>query len=278
MCIRRERILRIQFPDEKFAPEDEAILSRLSLDHPDDCFIRYQHLIGLWHAWEHRLRKANEAGSADVASEMLLARVPVRIRIADRVVDITSRSRAALIRLAMHDEARQFLGDKLDWIARERVQIDVARTDGAVGPLAAIRRRRVLNALAKRIGREWEAQWRGVLANCATPDGAAALPEDAPDWWDRVTAEDEQRIMWALAQHVERYIEASKRRQRKPEKPGEKSTERVSFGVFLRMLEGKLRLPPMALEDTDLLRAIHAADLGVAEAAGNADLEEVFAA
>jgi hypothetical protein len=104
------------------------------------------------------------------------------------------------------------------------------------------------------------------------------LPEDAPDWWDQVTAEDEQRIMWALAQHVERYIEASKRRQRKPEKPGEKSTERVSFGVFLRMLEGKLRLPPMALEDADLLRAIHAADLGVAEAAGNADLEEVFAA
>lgn len=273
MCERRERILRIQFEDERFSDEDEDTLARLSLDNPDDAFLRYQRLVGIWHAWERGLRKRDEG--RDAASLLLLSRAPVPIRIAGRAVPITSRSRAALIRLARHEAARDLLGDKIDELTARMRQLDDHRRSGRIGPLQAWRRKRALQRLTERVAAEWEIQWRGVLANAVTPDGRAALPEEAPDYWAQVTIEDESRILEALfTAGPIRYADARRDPARKPSKS---QGEPVTFGTLLRIVEGQCRLPPMSLEDTDLFQVIHAVELGQRGTA-EAETEEAFAA
>lgn len=275
MCAKREDLLRIQFDDERFSVEDEAALAHLSLDDPDQAFERYLYIMGLWHAWEHGYGKPG-AGALDAETVrwQILSREPVRIRIARRNVDITSRGRAAMIRLQRHELRRTWCGEKLDLIERHIADTEARRREGEIGWWRALGRRNRLAALRHRVETEWEHHFRGILANAVTPDGRAALPEEAPDWWDQVTAEDETLILLAL-------LEAGPGRMARgarPKKPDAKqeSDEPMTFGSLLRAYEAKLRLPPMALEDADLAQLVTALDEGAGQGAAAQELEEAL--
>lgn len=271
MCERRERILRIQLEDERFSDDDEARLAQLSLDDPDQAFLRYQYLVGLWYAWERGLRA--KEGEGDPASLLLLSRAPIQVRVAGRIVNITGRSRAAIIRLARHEAMRDLLGERLDYLAERIATLDERRRAGEIGPLRVWRQKRVLLRLADRVAQEWELHYRGIIANALTPDGRAALPKEAPEWWDRLTDEDELRIRAAIWE-VGPLRYGAVPRPRKPSKPDAPKGDPITFGALLRVIEGQRRVPPMALEDSDLFQAIHAAELaqrGTAEA----DAEEM---
>lgn len=276
MCTKRERLLRIQYEDEKFADEDEQILASLSVDHPDQAFQRYQYLIGLWHAWEKGYHRAGvtRAEERDAVRWLMLSREPVRIRITGRIVSVTSRSRAAMIRLHRHEAVRSHAEEKLQLIEQRIEDTAAAARAGQLGLWRALGRRRRLRALATRWEREWELHFRGVLANSLSPDGRAALPEEAPEWWDQVTPEDEARLLVALFEVGPSRMQ----RGQKPHaaKPDAKKHEPLTFGSLLRYWEPKLRLPPMALEDTDLAQLMTALEDGAGEGAAAQELEEAF--
>jgi hypothetical protein len=273
MCAKRERLLRIQFEDERFSDEDEEALAGLSLDDPDQAFERYLLIVGLWHAWQRGLG-ARGSQDRDATRWMVLAREPVYVRVAGRTVGVTSRSRAAMIRLHRHEAARSLLGEKLDLIEARIAAVDEARAGGRTGWWRAIGRKRRLQALAARVESEWELHFRGVLANALTPDGRAALPDDAPDWWDQVTAEDEARILVALLEAGPVRFDAAK----KPAKPqsGSDKDGPITFSELLRMWEPKLHLPPMALDDQDLAQLLVALEEGASKGAEAQELEEAF--
>jgi hypothetical protein len=187
-------------------------------------------------------------------------RTPVQVRIAGRVVEITSRSRAAMVRLARHEATRSLLADRL-------TEIELRKSE-----TRRWKARRALDQLADDIEREWELHTRGCLANALSPSGRAALPEEAPDWWDEVTAEDEARILTALIDTgPARFQRATKQRapDKKEEDPG--------FGVLLRMWEARFRVPPMSFEDQDLAQQLHAFELGHPGGDSN-EVEDAFAA
>lgn len=278
----RERLLRIQYEDERLPEEDEAAIRRLSLDDPDQCFRRYEYLLGVWGAWERGARGGGSDDDAETASELLVAREPVRVRVAGHLIPVYPRSRAALIRMARHEQARIAIGEKLDWLERRAQELDAARNAGEMSAFRAWKVRRRIAALVARASVEWEYQFRGVLANALSPTGRAALPEELPDimaallpptvrkrlgarageWWRGITHIDERTIVQALLEHVGRYGSAL-RTHPKPETPKEpKQGEAEGFGVVLRIIEGRLALPPMALEDEMLFPTVHAFMLG----------------
>jgi hypothetical protein len=267
MCESRERILRIQYDDEKFADDDEQVLASLSIDDPDQAFQRYQYLMGLYFVWQRGFRRADRHETTDATRWLMLAREPVRIRIAGRVVDVTSRSRAAMIRMQRHEAARTQAEQAIQ-LLEQRIQ-EVGRGWRGLG------RRRRLRALADRWAREWEVQFRGILANALSPDGRAALPEEAPEWWAEVSAEDEARILVALFEAGPGRV--SRGRKPHPPKPGAKKDDReMTFGSLLRFWEPKLRLLPMALEDVDLAQLMTALEDGAADGASEQELEEAL--
>lgn len=268
MCIKRERLLRIQFENERFDDEDEATLASLSIDHPDQAFERYQLLLGLWHVWQRGYRNQSSTNDAEATRWMMLAREPVRVRVAGRVVDVTSRSRAALIRIQRHDAQRALLGEKLDLIEK-RIQEARAR-----GWLNGWKRRRRLLTLRERVEQEWLLHFRGILANALSCDGRAALPDEAPDWWDQVTGDDEQRILLALFEVGPLRME----RGRLPKKPAKKTKgdeKEWTFSALLRYWEPKLHLPPMALDDVDLVQLLTAIEDGAGDSVADEALEEL---
>lgn len=262
MCEKREHLLRIQFqPDERFDPEDEAILASLSLDDPTECWMRWDYLKGLWHAWERGFRRAPDADQK-LASWQLQYREPVWVIINGRKIAITSRSRAAMVRLARHEAARALLAERLKEIAVRKSETRRWRA------------RRALDRLAARCEREWEHHSRGILANALSPDGRAALPDEAPDWWDTVAIEDESRILDALIEAGPRRFERATKRRTESAKP---AGEDHGFGAPLRMWEARFRAPPMEWEDKDLAQLLHSLDIGHPGSASN-EVEDAFAA
>lgn len=271
----RERILRAQFDDGKFSDEDEALLAELSVEHPDQCFQRYQLLLQIYGIWERGGigKGVTREEEVEATRWLMLSREPVHVRIANRTVNVTSRSRAAMIRLQRHDDRRALLGEKLDVIAEKLAAVDAERRAGAIGIFASLRKKAKLHALRGRIEAEWEVHFRGILANALSEDGGAAKPEDVPAWWTAVTLEDEARLLAAL-------IEAGPGRMERGTKPkrGASSSkgEPMTFGQLLRYYEPKLNLPPMALENADLAQFITALEDGASEGTQAKELEEAL--
>jgi hypothetical protein len=277
MCVQRERILRIQFEDERFSDEDEQVLASLSVDDPDQAFLRFKHLCGLWFLWEKGYRGgAATAEDRDAARWLMLSREPVRIRIAGRVVPVTSRSRAAMIRMHRHEAARAICEEKLQLIERRQAETGAAARAGTLGVWRALGRRRRLRALAARWEQEWQVHFRGILANALTADGRAALPDEAPEWWDQVTPEDEARILVALFEAGPGRMVRGRKPAPRGGDPKKKRDQEMTFGALLRYWEPKLKLPPMGLEDTDLAQLMTAIEDGAGESAAAQELEEVL--
>ena len=264
-CERRERLLRIQFETGRFEESDEQVLAVLPLDHPDKCWQRYQHLIGLWFAWERGGVRGVADAEAHAIARDLLHREPVIVRVAGRTVPITGRSRRAMIALARHERQRRALGQDMDRIETQLQE----RMPG--------RRRRRLLALAERIEDEWEFHFRGILASSLSPDGRAALPEDAPEYWEEVSAEDEVLILTAL-------IDAGPGRFKKlgapPRDPKAKPGPAPEFGFdsLFAFWEGRLQLEPATLNDTDLGQLLTWLRAGSQDGGAARDLERAFAA
>src|SRR3990172_4385757 len=256
----RERVLRLQFEGHQFPPEDETLLSSLSLDHPNQCWLRYLHLRGMWHVWEKGYQRRD--ADHDLNEYLLLHREPVRVRIGARVVEVTSRSRAAMIMLARHSTQRRLLSG------------DLERIEGLLLQRITRRRRRFLVRMLAAATREWEYQFRGILACLLTPDGRAALPEEAPEWWDEVTVEDEKRLLIAT-------LEAGPGRYRRlgppPAVEGAKKPEE-EFGPehLLATWEPKLNLPPATLCDRDYAQFVTWLRAGAASGSESQRLERAF--
>ena len=261
MAVLRERILRLQFEEDEFSDADESVLRSLSLDDPDQCFIRWRHLVGMWHVWEHGLTRAD--AQKEVTAHLLISREPVPVRIAGRVVLATSRSRAAMIALARHERRRNQLGQDLD-----RIEAMLTRR-------MPRRRRRALVRLSEAIGVEWEYQLRGVLANALSESGRAAVPEEAPEWWGEVTAADEGRLLLALLEAGPgRYDRLGK--QPEPKRQGRDHQAEFGFESLLAAWEPKLGLPPATLQNHDLAQFLTLIRAGAAKGAEAKELEDAF--
>lgn len=232
----RERVLRLQFDNGEFSGEDESALAALSLDDPTDCFLRYRHLVGMWFVWERGLERASV--DKDVTAHLLIRREPVHVRIAGRVVSITSRSRHAMVQMARHERQRKQLGQDLD-----RIEAMLLRR-------MPRRRRKALLRKADEVSTEWEHHFRGVLANALSESGRAADPGECPEWWAEVTAADEGRLLMALMEvGPARYQRLGKEPKRKESK---KVDAEFGFESLLAAWEPKLNLPPASLQNHDL--------------------------
>jgi len=232
----RERVLRLQFDDGRFTDEDESVLDSLSLGNPDACFLRWKHLVGMWHAWETGADRA--VADKEVTAHLILRREPVPVRIAGRVIFVTSRSRAAMIAMARHERMRKQLGHDID-----RVEALLLRR-------MPRRRRRFLVEALERVSAEWEHHFRGVLANALSESGRAAVPEECPEWWPEVTAHDEGRLLLALIEAgPARYERLGKEPKREDAK---KVDTEFGFESLLAAWEPKLSLPAASLNNQDL--------------------------
>jgi hypothetical protein len=298
MAVLRERILRLQFEEDEFSDADESVLRSLSLDDPDQCFIRWRHLVGMWHVWEHGLTRAD--AHREVTAHLLISRDPIYIRIGSgqarlsarirqrvghaiwrfvarlfrlprppavpsrgRIVPVTSRSRAAMIALARHERWRKQLGQDLD-----RIEAMLTRR-------MPRRRRRALVRLSDAIGVEWEYQFRGVLANALSESGRAAVPEEAPEWWGEVSDADEGRLLLALLEAGPgRYDRLGK--QPEPKKQGRDHRAEFGFESLLAAWEPKLGLPPAALQNHDLAQFLTLIRAGAVKGAEAKELEDAF--
>ena len=270
---KRERILRIQYDDEMLPEDDEAALKHLPAETDDGAWERYLYIVGCWHAWERGYRKRSDEG--DLASRMLLDREPVPVRVAGRFLRVTSRSRAANIRIARHERTRRFLTEKIHHLTERIAHLDGQRKAGEVGWVRWRKDKGRLLKLTTKCEREFEHHTRGILANCLTENGRAALPEEAPEWWDQVTPEDEARLFWALMESGPlRFEKYTKSRKRAP-KTGK--DEDWGMDALLRAWEGRLRLPMMALDDVDLAQQLTALDIGAARGSAESEMEELVA-
>lgn len=269
MCQLRERILRIQYPDDRLSDEHEAELARLSLDHPDQCFARYKLLVALSYVQQHEMH-SGRGDNADTTRWQLMNREPVYVRIGNnRLVAVRSLSRAAMVRMHRHDATRHLLGEKLDLI-----EAAIARArSGSFGRWRTWLRVRQLRAVATRVESEIEYHFRGIIANALSETGRAMLPEEAPEWWAELGDADEAIIGNALIEAGPLRFDRG-RRPAPPAKP--RKGEPVTIGSLLRFWEPRLHLPPMALEDADLAQVLTALQEGAAAGAREDELTEVL--
>jgi len=263
MAEKRERLLRIQFEDETFDPEDEATLARLSLDNPDQCFVRFRLLCGMWHAWEKGMQRHETSAEDHLTAHLLITCEPTTVTVAGREVEVFPPSRSKMIRMARHERRRRELGhvlDRAEELHRERKLPHRWR-----------------NAI-RRAEDEWEFQFRGILANALGREGRAYLPDEAPPYWAHVSEDDESRIIVALMLPAQRLASLPAL----PPDPRTKSEAHpppeFGYDSVLAQWEPRLNLPPAALNDAPLAPFLAWVRAGASTGAEAKEAERAFAA
>ena len=262
MAEKREHLLRIQFDDERFSDDDEAILAGLSVDHPDECFIRFRHLCGMWHAWERGLRQTNT--DQELTAHLLINADPTYVSVAGRTVAVHPPSRSKMIHMSRYDRRRRQLADVLEQCTRMLAERRWSRW-----------RRKRTERFLERTENEWLHQTRGLLANALGPSGRAYLPDEAPAYWEEITAEDERHILEALLEPTRKFrtLPPSARNDVKTRKGRD-----WGFDTVLAIWEPRLNLLPAQLNDVPLTSFLTWVMAGADEGAALAEIEKAFAA
>lgn len=253
----QEDVLRLQFPDEKFDQEDEEQLAALSLDDPQQAWLRYRHLTGMRFAWDRQYTKGHSTkAEALEASFQLRTRQSVRVIIAGRNVDVTGRSRNAMIALARHEITRRQTASELDEIAAVYAEVEAELSGRWRGRGPLRRRLRKLAELHRRGYHVLRLHSRWIYAHALTPSGApASSAAEAPSWWNEISSADETLLLDAL-------MEAGPRRYERlgPEPPPDpaaddwKQVEDFGYDSLWASAERGVPLPPASIDDQDYYR------------------------
>jgi hypothetical protein len=158
--------------------------------------------------------------------------------------------------LARHELRRRLLAKDLDRIAALIARTEAQEAAGAVSRKVARHALGRLDEAHHRVYAELLYHTRGVVANSLTASGAAATPEEAPDYWTEITAEDESRILAALFQAGPgRYAALGP-----PPEPDKKHKARwnedMGFHSLLECISRERKMAPAALRDVDVFQLL----------------------
>lgn len=255
-CEKQERVLRLQEEDGTLPAEDEAELTRLSMEDTTGALRRWAYLKHCWIKRSERLVRQPEAApeEAQTAAFDLLSRAPEVITLSCGVrVPVTGRSIHAMAEIAAHEARIRSLEAERE----EARKVFVATARAMEG--APWRRSRQLRKRLRRIEDLWArasgeilSQWRALWAHATTPTGAPFRPGDAlPVWLPLVTPEDCARLFLAL-------MEVGPARYAKlgppPEETGQGAHpgENFGFATLLAAWGVRIKVRPAELYDQDL--------------------------
>jgi hypothetical protein len=274
-CTSRERILRAGFKDHVLPSDMERELARFPLDDDDSAWRRYQLLLQFGAERDRRSMEAED--EKRTAAHLLTTSEPVPVRIAGRVIGVTTRSWSQMTTLFRHEESLQLVGEALD---RLQARVDELRARRDLREIQWVdywRERMEIWHLRRAAEDDWTLHMRAIVANAVAHDGTAKGPEDAPEWWNEI-GEDEVRLLVGIFEAGHRRM----LRMRGPEKPNQLLEEdrRDDWGWsgLLRAIEARFRLPPMSLDNAPFFPLLAALEMGAAQGAADAEVEDVFAA
>lgn len=254
-CARLERILRLQYDDGVLPGAWEREVAMLK---PTEDTTRG---LQLWSYLKHLYRVRGDgwaqiagpdsAGSEE-AARALLRREPITVQICGRRIDITGRSYAAMMEMAVHDLRVKEIDEVLERVTESATEVHEAVRST---PARQLRRRlrlrkraRALTGAYARLATERELHRSMIYAHALTKHGGPARGiEEAPEWIDETgPMEDAQLIqaMWAAGPGRVAALPRGK--------PGKDEDDGFGFASLFTFWERKAGLPPGTGWDTDL--------------------------
>lgn len=256
-CERLERVLRLQDDHGKLDAGAEAEIAAL---RPASSTTR---ALRLWAFLKHLYYRRTEhlvPGSATTAEEKrramnaLLAREPIRVRIARRQIEVSSRSRAAMVAMLRHDLQRSALQRDMDRVGQLVAETAERVEDGTMRRAAARRRIRQLARIQYVAYAEYLFHSRAIYANALTVDGAPAGPGQAPAWWKLITPEDEVVLLDALYEGHRRYATLGAMPEDEDEDVKWERPENWGFASLWASIEREHGYEPATFERSDFFR------------------------
>lgn len=255
-----ERALRA-VSGEKGLPEAwEERLRSISRDTPMGLLKTFKWLAIYSELHHERREKRREvdAVAAQDAARAILRREPVRVELGGRVVEVTSRSYAAMAEIAAHASQIRLLEEDLHRVAV--LQSECLETmDGARRGRGGLRRRLAsLTDIELRLQSEILAHRCAIYAHALTPSGAPARSlEEAPSWWREIDPRWDAALLLGLFEvGVGRYQKLGPVPEPERERRGNAAPEDFGWGSLFASVERQQKLEPAVLFDRDLYQVL----------------------
>ena len=262
-CEREERVLRLQYKTSPTDPGTLPVEWELGLRNRrrqpttmSGALSRWAYLSHLYRVRSENLSKGTSDEDVQDTLRQMLKREPVMVPLSIGDTPVTARSYTAMLEIARHSlKLRELESEVMRQNAlEERILDRLSRKPPRTIRRKLNRRLQWLYQVHRRLIWESRLHRQAIYAHAFTVSGAPALSlAEAPEWWDRVTPEDDAILLRAMFDvGVERF-------NKLPEKPdNDNRPPKESFGwhSLFASVERSQKLKPAELYDRDLFQLL----------------------